>query len=207
MENKTKAAASQEANVGKISQAVREIVISVNTLKNAGRYPRKGWKYEVAEMMEDEKLCNSTVNLTAIKETYCEWCKKCNHNLCLDRAPIPCRIARVYEKRLGVLMNCEEVASSPKKDYTIKKYNTDNLHNLFKAANRWITDNFQKIIPTLSEEDQAFLCAVVAHFEKRNFGLLKTTLEKAGVFKRGRKKETALKEINTLMCKIIKEVF
>lgn len=196
-----------------VSQAVQEIVASVKTLAASGRYPRKGWKYEVTEMMENEKLCNNTTNLSAIKETYCTWCKKCNHDLCLDRAPIPCRIARVYEKRLAVLMNCEEAerlgasSATKNKDYTIKKYNTDNLHNLFKAVNRWITNNFQKIIPALSEEDQAFLCAVVAHFEKRNFGLLKTTLEKAGVFKRGRKKETALKEINTLMCKIIKEVF
>lgn len=50
MENKTKVTASQEAKVGQISQAVREIVISVNTLKNAGRYPRKGWRYEVVDI-------------------------------------------------------------------------------------------------------------------------------------------------------------
>ena len=209
MENKTKAAASQEAKVGKISQAVREIVISVNTLKNAGRYPRKGWRYEVADMMNDAKLVNGVDNLNAIKDVYCSWCKKCNHGLCLDRAPISCRLARTYEHKLGVLQDCEYgsknkgaiVASKKRKEYQI-----DTLHSLFKNASTWFTQN-QDIIDNANKDDSFFILSCKNAFERRDFGVLREILVEHGDYKRGRKKANEFSKITETLCKIIKEVF
>lgn len=209
MENKTKATASQEAKVGQISQAVREIVISVNTLKNAGRYPRKGWRYEVTDMMNDAKLVNSVDNLNAIKDVYCSWCKKCNHGLCLDRAPISCRLARTYEQKLGVLQDCEYGSNNGGKAVIGKKkkeYKIDTLHLLFKSTATWFAKN-QEVIDNAGREDAVFILTCKDAFEHRNFGVLKATLVKYGYFKRGRKKETKFSKIANMLCEIIKEVF
>lgn len=209
MENKTKVAVSNETKVGKISQAVREIVISVNTLKNAGKYPRKGWRYEVTDMMNDAKLVNSVENLNALKEVYCSWCKKCNHGLCLDRAPVSCRLARTYEHKLRVLQDCEYgsknkgaiVVSKKRKEYKI-----DTLHLLFRNTATWFTQN-QDAIDEAGREDAVFILTCKDAFEHRNFGVLKATLVTYGYFKRGRKKETKFSKIANMLCEIIKEVF
>lgn len=209
MKNKTKVAVSNETKVVKISQAVREIVISVNTLKNAGRYPRKGWRYEVSDMMNDAKLVNSVENLNALKEVYCSWCKKCNHGLCLDRAPISCRLARTYEHKLGVLQDCEYGAKNSGKAVVRKKrkkYERDRLHTLYKNASTWFTQN-QDAIDETGREDAVFILTCKDAFEHRNFGVLKATLVKYGYFKRGRKKETKFSKIANMLCEIIKEVF
>lgn len=209
MENKTKATASQEAKVGKISQAIREIVISVNTLKNAGRYPRKGWRYEVTDMMNDAKLVNSVANLNALKEVYCSWCKKCNHELCMDRAPISCRLARTYEQKLGVLQDCEYGSKNGGKAVIGKKrkeYQTDTLHILFKNASTWFTQN-QDVIDNANKGDSVFILSCKNAFERRDFGVLREILIKHGDYKRGRKKANEFSKITETLCKIIKEVF
>lgn len=209
MDMQTKAAASQEAKVGKISQAIREIVISINTLKNADRYPRKGWRYEVVDMMNDAKLVNSVESLNAIKDVYCSWCKNCNHGLCLDRAPISCRLARTYEQKLGVLQDCE-YGSNNKGAIVIskkrKEYKIDTLHLLFKSTATWFAKN-QEVIDNAGQEDAVFILTCKDAFEHRNFGVLKATLVKYGYFKRGRKKETKFSKIANMLCEIIKEVF
>lgn len=209
MENKTKVAVSNETKAGKISQTVREIVISVNTLKNAGRYPRKGWRYEVTDMMNDAKLVNSVDNLNALKDVYCSWCKKCNHGLCMDRAPVSCRLARTYEQKLGVLQDCEygdknkgEVIIGKKR----KEYERDKLHTLYKNASTWFTRN-QETIDEAGREEAVFILTCKDAFEHRNFGVLKATLVKYGYFKKGRKKVTQFSKIANMLCEIIKEVF
>lgn len=209
MKNKTKVAASQEAKVGQISRAIREIVISVNTLKNAGRYPRRGWRYEVTDMMNDAKLVNSVENLNAIKEVYCSWCKKCNHGLCMDRAPISCRLARTYEQKLGVLQDCEYGSKNGGKAVIGKKrkeYEIDNLHTLFRNAATWFTQN-QDVIDNADENNTVFILSCKNAFERRDFGVLKEILAKYGYYKRGRKKVNEFSKIAETLCKIIKEVF
>lgn len=209
MEDKTKAAVSNETKVGEISQAVREIVISVNTLKNAGKYPRKGWRYEVADMMNDAKLTNSVENLNALKDVYCSWCRKCNHGLCMDRAPVSCRLARTYEHKLGVLQDCEYGAKNDGKIVVGKKrkeYERDKLHTLYKNTSTWFTQN-QEVIDEAGREEAVFILTCKDAFEHRNFGVLKATLVKYGYFKRGRKKETKFSKIANMLCEIIKEVF
>ena len=209
MENKTKAAASQEAKAGQISQAVKEIIISVNTLKNAGRYPRKGWRYEVTDMMNDAKLVNSVDNLNALKEVYCSWCKKCNHELCLDRAPVSCRLARTYVHKLRVLQDCEYGSNNSSKAVIGKKrkeYQTDTLHNLFKNASTWFTQN-QDVIDNANKDDSVFILSCKNAFERRDFGVLREILIKHGDYKRGRKRANEFSKITETLCKIIKEVF
>lgn len=209
MENKTKVAVSNETKAVEISQAIREIVISVNTLKNAGRYPRKGWRHEVTDMMNDAKLVNSVENLNAIKDVYCSWCKKCNHGLCLDRAPISCRLARTYEHKLGVLQDCEYgsknkgavIVSKKRKEYSI-----DTLHLLFKSTATWFAKN-QEVIANAGPEDAVFILTCKDAFEHRNFGVLREILVEHGDYKRGRKKANEFSKITETLCKIIKEVF
>ena len=209
MENKTKVAVSNETKVVKISQAIREIVFSVNTLKNAGRYPRKGWRYEVTDMMNDAKLVNSVENLNALKEVYCSWCKKCNHGLCLDRAPISCRLARTYEHKLGVLQDCEYGSKNGGKAIIGKKrkeYEIDNLHTLFRNAATWFTQN-QDVIDNANKDDLFFILSCKNAFKRRDFGVLRETLVEHGDYKRGRKKANEFSKITETLCKIIKEVF
>lgn len=207
--HKVEAVYRSEEKTDKISKAVREIITSVNTLKNAGRYPRKGWRYEVADMMNDAKLVNSVDSLNAIKDVYCSWCKKCNHGLCLDRAPVSCRLARTYEHKLGVLQDCEYGAKNSGKAVVRKKrkkYERDRLHTLYKNASTWFTQN-QDAIDEAGREDAVFILTCKDAFEHRNFGVLKATLVKYGYFKKGRKKVTQFSKIANMLCEIIKEVF
>lgn len=174
----------------KINSAAQAIVDEVNSLAANGRYPRRGWKFDASAQLEDAKTTNSVAACNAIKGAYCAWCKKCNHNLCMDGAPVPCRFARTYRRRLAVLMECEYAEANKNmvkvaKAEPSRKYAHSSLYELKKA----VKIEHKKLYEMAKGADWAYLAHTAELVSEGNFGALKDYMKSEGHLKTGPRKD------------------